>query len=105
MRPPSTGTNKLENHLVSGVWFPVEYIAKAGVAKIVSLGEVEAGVEGMPAGKFGRIEEVTKTFLNAIPPHRKIVILVPEPSRPIDLWRCRQLLKKDLVLKSELASV
>jgi hypothetical protein len=99
----SDGTFKIEPRLIRGVWFPVEYQAKTGKIKILSIGEIDAGIDGMPASRYDDMVRVESSFVDAIPGNRKVVILVPDPHVEKHLWRCKQVLKKDLQLEPELS--
>jgi hypothetical protein len=90
-------------------WLPIEYRMYRGRPLVMSLGDVDreevAGAGGstkrhLAAGATsGDLAKGVEAFLAQVPPHRKIVVLVPERGIPAERWRSRQILRKDLTSK------
>lgn len=87
---------RLECVNVHSLWVPCEYQTLQDKVIIRCLGDIERVCLDIPR-QWLLLDEALSQYFNAIPPSRKMVVLVPRDGVSSDQWPCRQALKRDLV--------
>lgn len=91
---------RLECVSVNGFWMPCEYETMQDKVIIRCLGDIERVSLDLPR-QWLPLDEALRGYFDAVPPSRKMVVLVPRVGLSSDRWACRQALKRDLVVEIE----
>jgi hypothetical protein len=85
---------------IHGLWLPCEYETAQDKVIIRCLGDIDRACLDLPRQPLP-LAKALEQYFAAVPPARKMVVLVPREGVGRDRWSCRQALKRDLAAEIE----
>lgn len=86
----------LKSVRVHGLWMPCEYETHEDKVIIRCLGDIDRACLDLPH-RLLTLPEALEQYFQAVPPARKMVVLVPREGISRHRWACRQAPKSHLV--------